>query len=142
MWCLSRWLFLNNAPKLGQYLLLISAVTVGRVLFSEADHELLTTKLVNLLTWDNSTDLLLASVVAGVSKLDLARIIFAGAVLMMEPLQTLFGNPNKRYKALRMPFFLPFAIGDCVIFRWGSKQCRIWSQVKICIASSTRSRQF
>lgn len=119
MWCLSRWLFLNNAPKLGQYLLLISAVTVGRVLFSEADHELLTTKLVNLLTWDNSTDLLLASVVAGVSKLDLARIIFAGAVLMMEPLQTLFGNPNKRYKALRMPFFSTFLLLVIVLFSGG-----------------------
>lgn len=119
MWCLSRWLFLHNAPKLGQYLLLISAVTVGRVIFSEVDHELLATKLANLVLWDTASLLQAGTVVAALSKLDLARIGFACAVLLMEPLQTRFGNPNKRYKILRMPFFSTFLLLVIVLFSGG-----------------------
>ena len=119
MWCLSRWLFLNNAPKLGQYLLLISAVTVGRVIFSEVDYHILATKLGNLLTWDTGSILHAVSIVLALSKLDLARIGLAALVLTVELMQALLGNPNKRYKTLRSPIFSTLMLLMVVLFSGG-----------------------
>lgn len=119
MWCLSRWLFLNNAPKLGQYLLLISAVTVGRVIFSEVDHHILATKLSNLLTWDTSDNLHIAAAFTALEKLDLARLGLAACVLALEPIQARWGNPNRRYKILRIPIFSTFLLLMVVLFTGG-----------------------
>jgi hypothetical protein len=119
MWCLSRWLFLNNAPKLGQYLLLISAVTVGRVIFSEVDHHVLATKLGNLLTWDTSDNLHIAAAFPALEKLDLARLGLAACVLALEPIQARWGNPNRRYRILRIPIFSTFLLLMVVLFTGG-----------------------
>lgn len=119
MWCLSRWLFIKNAPKLSQYLLLIGAVTIGRIIFSEANEHILITKLSNLFWWNDVTAMETGSVLAALSKLDLARIALAIAVLGLEPLQSLIGNPNKRYKTLRIPIFSTLLLTIVILFFGG-----------------------
>ncbi len=119
MWCLSRWLFLKNAPRLTQYMLLLFAVTIGRVIFSEVDHNLLATKLTNVLRWDTSASLQAGFVLGALTKIDIARISLGAAVLILEPLQNIFGNSNKRYKALRIPVTSIFLLLAIVLFTGG-----------------------
>lgn len=119
MWCLSRWLFLKNTPKVFQYVLLISSVTVGRVIFSEVDHQILFTKLTNLLHWSHAGVAEAANIITALEKLDLARIAIAVVILILEPLQALTGNPNKRYKTLRFPVVSTFLLLTVILFSGG-----------------------
>lgn len=119
MWCVSRWLFLKKAPMVLQYVLLILAVSVGRVLFSEADANALITKLSHLATSWLAGDSQFMSIAQGLGNIDKARLFMAGLFITYEIWAINQGEKHKRYKWPRHPAVSTGLLAVVAIFTGG-----------------------
>lgn len=102
-WYLSRWLYMQGSSMWLQALLLVFAIVLGRVLFSESETAVLLTKLHNLVFWPQGLSSRLPEVIAGLGKLDLIRLVLALTIILCEIFQRRSRARLQPYRHLRQP---------------------------------------